>query len=924
MSFTACYNNGMEISPKIESGKRFELPHEEIEFLHKNVESRERMHEARGETMNRDDVASRELSVYRAISPHDVLAEGYRMDTREIEEVVLKLSPDHKGKVDELIAILETKGIRNALSVAEHLGNPHIEDDFHRFLVQYVLAGGVIADLKEKTPLSRVLHMKLFEVTLPAINNEGNERKFSELVSAMNQFYAGMLSISEGMGHGQLKNHFTLEIANSNFNEEVIFYVSVPSTKEDLFKKHIISVYPNAHIEEHREDYNPFNEKGKTAAAHAILARSEALPLRTYKEFDHDPVETILNIFSKIKKEGEGAAIQVVFMPTGEGYNKLYKMALEKVKKGEKLKDALQSPLAEIGKGFLSLAKEIVIGNPKNKKSDEKHIDESTVRLIEQKISFPILETNIRIIASADTLPRAEALVSDLASVFNQFGNSQGNSIAWKHVKPGKLSHFLSNFTFRNFSPDEKLPLSIEELTTMFHFPVSAISVPHLKEAKGGVAPAPISMSSEGIILGVNHYRGNETKVHFAREDRLRHFYAIGQTGTGKTTLLKNMIAQDIQNGDGVCMIDPHGTDIEDVLSIIPKERIDDVIYFDPAHMERPMGLNMLEIDNRYPEQKTFVVNEMLSIFSKLFDMKVAGGPMFEQYFRNATMLVIEDPQTGNTLLEVSRVLSSAAFRELKLARCKNPIVVQFWREVAAKAGGEAALANIVPYITSKFDVFLANDVMRPIIAQEKSAFNFREIMDERKILLVNLSKGRLGDINAHLIGLILVGKILMAALSRADTNDPSALPPFYLYIDEFQNITTDSIATILSEARKYKLSLTIAHQFIAQLDEKIRDAVFGNVGSMAAFRVGTEDAEKLEPQFAPVFKAQDIVNLENYHAYLRLLINGEPGKPFNVEPVAFQKGDSALALRIKELSYQKYGRDRGDVDAEIMKKYAK
>src|SRR3989344_4881723 len=260
------------------------------------------------------------------------------------------------------------------------------------------------------------------------------------------------------------------------------------------------------------------------------------------------------------------------------------------------------------------------------------------------------------------------------------------------------------------------------------------------------------------------------------------------------------MIAQDIANGEGVCMIDPHGSDIDDVLASVPPERYDDVVYFDPSYTARPTALNMLEYDTRFPEQKTFVVNEMLSIFNKLFDMKTAGGPMFEQYFRNAVLLTIDDPATGNTLLDVSRVLSNAEFRAEKLAHCTNPLVSQFWREVAGKAEGEASLQNIVPYIVSKFDNFLSNDIMRPVVAQGKSTFNFRELMDERKILLVNLSKGRLGDINANLIGLILVGKILMAALSRVDSPGKD-LPPFYLYIDEFQNITTDSIATILSEA---------------------------------------------------------------------------------------------------------------------------
>jgi hypothetical protein len=385
------------------------------------------------------------------------------------------------------------------------------------------------------------------------------------------------------------------------------------------------------------------------------------------------------------------------------------------------------------------------------------------------------------------------------------------------------------------------------------------------------------------------------------------------------------MIVQDIKNGEGVCMIDPHGLDIQDILGQIPLKRVNDVIYFDPAYTERPMGLNMLEYDSRFPEQKTFVVNELLSIFKKLYGaVPESMGPAFEQYFRNATMLVIEDPATGNTLLDVSRVLADANFRRLKLSRCNNPIIVQFWREIAEKAGGEASLANIVPYITNKFDVFLANEIMRPIVAQEHSAFNFREIMDERKILLVNLSKGRLSDVNANLIGLIVVGKILMAALSRVDVLGEKELPPFYLYIDEFQNITTDSISTILSEARKYKLSLTIAHQFITQLEEKIRDAVFGNVGSLGVFRVGIEDAEFLKKQFEPVFSAVDIMRIDNQNAYMKMLTNGRPIKPFNMETLAPAMPHKELAEKIKELSYLRFGRNRAEVNEEIMKKYRK
>ena len=362
------------------------------------------------------------------------------------------------------------------------------------------------------------------------------------------------------------------------------------------------------------------------------------------------------------------------------------------------------------------------------------------------------------------------------------------------------------------------------------------------------------------------------------------------------------------------------GTDIQTILSRIPKERIDDVIYFDPAYTARPMGLNMLEFDPKYPEQKTFVVNELMGIFNKLFDMKTSGGPMFEQYFKNSAFLIMEDPESGCTLLEISRVLADKEFRDMKLAKCKNPIIKQFWI-AAEQTTGEQSLANFVPYITSKFDNFISNDIMRPVVLQEKSVFNFREIMDNKKILLVNLSKGRLGEMNANLIGLVLVGKIQMAALSRVDMFGQK-MNDFYLYIDEFQNVTTDSISSILSEARKYRLSLNIAHQYISQLEEGIRNAVFGNVGSMAIFRVSSEDADFLEKRFQPIFKAQDIMKLDNFNAYMNMLVNGQPTKPFNMYTLAPEKGNPDLVQSLKELSYLKFGRPREEIEGEIMAKY--
>jgi hypothetical protein len=433
-----------------------------------------------------------------------------------------------------------------------------------------------------------------------------------------------------------------------------------------------------------------------------------------------------------------------------------------------------------------------------------------------------------------------------------------------------------------------------------------------------------MEMGNQGILLGYNEYRGKLTPIHFAPADRLRHFYTIGQTGVGKTQMFLKMIIQDIKNGDGCCFIDPHGTDVQTILANIPPERIDDVIYFDPSYTDRPMGLNMMEYDYDRPQQKSLVISELMGIFEKLFDMKAQGGAMFGQYFRNSALLVMEDPDSGNTLLEITRVLSDKAFRDMKLSKCKNPIITEFWKG-AEKTTGDQGLENFVPYISGKFDDFISNEFLRPIVLQEKSAFNFRKCMDEKKILLVNLSKGLLGEKNANLIGLIMIGKLQMAAMSRAESSDLSQFPPFYVYLDEFQNVVTDSISAILSEARKYKLSLNMTHQYLGQLDDGIRGAVFGNVGSMAFFRINDEDAKTVEPRIAPQFTKDDIIKLDNFNNIASMLVNGRPAQAFNMNTIYdgyAPKGKPEQMDAVKQLSYMKFGRPRAEVEEEILNKF--
>ncbi len=896
---------------------KFKSPEEEIAFLRERIAERERQMEGAGLGGGQEKATQDVVEAYKKADARDILHEARVMPEHQVEALVLKLRPEaHDRKMEELLGILMDQGIKSALDIVAALQNPHVDSDFHRFLVQYLHATHGIPGLVESNPIWKGIDMRLFEITLPAQDKE-NTRGYKEFIQAMEQFYAGMLNV--GGTNNSERRYYTLEIALSNDGDQVLFYAAIPTSKVDLFEKQVLGFYQDAKLREVTDDYNIFTESGYAVGSYAQLGETEVYPIKTHETIEHDPMGAIVNAFSKLKSQGEGAALQIVIMPAGETLVKDFSHILHRVKHEKiRAKEAVKQ-MHSIARQTFHFLKGIGT-DPKD--LEKKEANQKDIEHIQNKLKSTVLYAGIRIVASAETKERAKDIVREIEAAFNQFNEPLANRIEWHRTEERDANQFFRDYSYRQMHDSELLPLNLKELASIFHFPVGVSGAPQLKQAKSATAPAPFEMNTKGISLGINEYRGEMRPVYMGREDRVRHTYVIGQTGTGKTVFLKNMIIQDIKNGDGVCFIDPHGSDIQDILANIPKERIDDVIYFDPAYIDRPMGLNMLEYDPKYPEQKTFVVNELLAIFNKLFDMKTAGGPAFEQYFRNSALLVMEDPSSGMTLLEIGRVLADKEFRDLKLSRCKNPIIKQFWQN-AEQTTGEQSLANFVPYVTNKFDVFISNDIMRPVVAQEKSVFNFREIMDNKKILLVNLSKGRLGDINANLIGLILVGKITMAALSRVDivgTGKP--VHDFYLYIDEFQNITTDSIEVILSEARKYRLSLNIAHQYIEQLEDNIKNAVFGNVGTMVVHRVSTENAEMFAKQFEPEFTPKDIIKLENLNCYIKMLVNGMPAKPFNSKTPFPPKGSPEMAAKLKELSYLKFGRDREEVEAEIMERY--
>ncbi len=904
--------------------KQFTSPQEEIAYLREQIAQKEREVLLRTPEIDQTDVETigkQQLFEYGTFTPNMVLSKEHQLQPTELATSVEQVLGAH-NPVEEILQIAETRGIFNALTVLEKTNNAFTTDEVHRKLVAHIKEGKTIANLKEGVPPWQILHMSLFEISLPELAGDTDaSQALSQLIAMMEQFYAGMQSV----GSGKMREHYGLEIAVAEGSDDIVFYVAVPNLYVDLFEKQLLSLYPNAVITEQQHDYNIFTEGGTSLVSVAKLAHFPLYPLKTKDAFEADPFAILLNAFSKIEKEGGGASLQLLIRKASSSYIDAYEGIVKKVRDGVKPKDAISR--STLGGEVFHTLKDLVSSTTKKEDDVIPHseVDQDALELFNEKIETPLLEVIIRIAVSAKETHRAQQILSEIESTFHQFEKARSNKLYFHQMHKGALTSAIKAFSFREFTKAHILPLSVRELATVMHFPGDGDSTsPQFKQSRAKTASAPTDMPDSGTLLGINTHRGAQKDIYITAEDRLRHFYIIGQTGAGKTNLMKNMIIQDIHDGSGVCLIDPHGTDIEDVLGAVPPEREKDIIYFDPSQQERVVALNMLEYDYAKPEQKTFVVNELFSIFQKLYGGNPESmGPMFEQYFRNATLLVMEDPESGNTLMDISRVMVDASYRRLKLSKAKNPVVKQFWTEIATKAGGEASLENIVPYIVSKFDVFTANDYMRPIIGQQHSAFNFREIMDSRKILLVNLSKGRIGEINANLMGMIIVGKLLMAALSRVD--DPTkGYAPFYLHMDEFQNISTNSISAILSEARKYKLGLTMAHQFIAQLEEDIKDAVFGNVGSMACFRVGPEDAQFLEQQFKPTFDASDLMNVPNRTAYVRALANGVPTRPFSMATIAPQKTDLKKVTQLIAESYLRYGKPREEIEAEILARYEK
>ncbi len=779
-----------------------------------------------------------------------------------------------------------------------------MEINFASFIVAFMAvllvmtgAGALVAVLgyysfiayKFRNRKKEALKRTLLQVALP----RDNEVK----IDAAEQLFASFGSVYKGGRTAFLKPQpiFSFEIVG--MPGDIRFYVSAPNKYRDFVEKQINGAYPEAEIEEVSEhhspkegyvignDYNIFSETGKVAFTSLHLKKHSYEPIKTYKDYPVDPLSSITSTLAKMT-EGEGAAIQICISPADPKWKKIGKAWLSNTKKHE--------------------------SNPETAKYSH---DAKELEGVETKIGKPGFDSIIRIVVSSSTHDSAEAHLSNIKNAFSQYSGANSFSSSKHHNK-----EFMDEFIYRYMPKHGHISiLNNEELATLFHFPNKGVATPHIFWVASKRAPVAANVPTSGLYLGKSSYRGLSRDVYIGDDDRRRHMYIIGKTGTGKTEFLKQMIMQDIKGGKGLAVIDPHGDLIEDILTMVPPERSEDVILFDPSDLARPMGLNMLDAHSE--EEKHYIVSSVIGLMYKLFDPNKTGiiGPRFEHAVRNAMLTVMYKP--GATFIEVVRILTDAKFVQELLPLVQDPIVKRYWTDQIAQTS-DFHKSEVLDYIVSKFGRFVTNKMIRNIIGQSDSAYDFRDVMDNGKILLVNLSKGKIGEENSNFLGLIIVPRILVAAMSRQNIPQEQRRD-FFLYVDEFQNFATPDFAQILSEARKYRLNLIVANQFIGQMEEEVKNAIFGNVGTLASFRVGVTDANYLQHEFQPTFTEADLINIDRFNCYMRTLVNGEPILPFSLDTTKDIVKEKAMmnprvAELIKQLSRLKYGKDVNTIEQVI------
>lgn len=794
-------------------------------------------------------------------------------------------------------------------------------------LIGAVVFASRISSLRKAKKYERGLKMVPLLIHLPPttddIDGGGRDKRdiANEAISKAQLMYSILASTATKGFKTNLygQRHFSFEIiAKDGF---IRYYAIVPAVLTETVKQAIQSAYPTARIEEKMEEniFAPDGRAENVTGAELSLNKDYYLPIATYEDTKNDASMAILNALSNVEQD-EGATVQILFRPAQKNWSSAGKQYIENMQKGKKT-TTVGAGVGQLAIDIIRAPWEVPSEHEKKETTEPTNVNQDEVNAITNKMRYPAFETLIRIVACSSTRPRSEAIVGGVVSAFSQFDSPTLNGFRVNMFKdPKKL---VIDYTFRFF------PLKIRtnilnsvELASIFHLPEqSAIPTSQVERQLTKQVDGPAKLPTDGLFLGTNEYRDNKKPIYLQEKDRRRHMYVIGQTGMGKSVFLENLAFQDMCDGRGFAFIDPHGDAVEALLKRVPEERIDDIIYFDPADIEHPVGMNMFEYATE--DQKDFIVQEGISMLQSLFDPQNQGffGPRGQHMFRNAALLLMSDP-AGATFIDIPQCFTDPEFVKQKLKYVTDKAVYDYWTKEFPASQKSSDAGEVITWFSSKWGPFIANTIMKNTLGQVKSGFNIREIMDNKKIFLVNLSKGRLGDINANLLGMIFVMKFQQAAMSRQDIPEDQR-QDFCLYVDEFQNFATDSFESILSEARKYRLNLIVANQFMTQLTDKIREALLGNVGTIVCGRIGVTDAELMVKAFSPTFTAEDLTKTPNFSAVTKVMMFDMPSAPFTIKlPPPMGEPNDNLMETLKVYSATKYAKTRAEVEQEINERW--
>ncbi|WP_369000471.1 type IV secretory system conjugative DNA transfer family protein [Candidatus Nanosynbacter sp. TM7-074] len=801
------------------------------------------------------------------------------------------------------------------------------------FIVIVIIAAGIAVAflqyrnmLREAKNYERGLKMVPLLIHLPPTSEDVNgsnrdERDLTEEVLSQAQVMYNIISSTATKGfkskvYGQ--RHMSFEIVARG--GLVHYYAVVPLVLVDVIRQAVAAAYPSARLEE-VTDANIFSKVGKmsgTIGGEFTLKKSFVYPISTYQESKRDASRALLNALSSASRE-DGIGVQFLLRPAYDGWSKASESHIDGMKKNKGKKKGLAgvAPLDIME----ALWKPPEGGDKDEAKSPEDKqltsLEQAEVDAISEKTRYPAYEVLIRVVISSNTAARSQVLLKNIIAAFSLFDSPRNNGFKFSLTR--NVEEMTTAYIMRFFPQEARSNiLNSVEMATLFHLPgSSAIPTSQVKRQMSKQVDGPTDILDEGLLIGYNEFRGVKKPIRIGTKDRRRHVYIIGQTGVGKSVLQENMAYQDMMDGRGFAFIDPHGDLVESLLGKVPKERVEDIIYFNPSDMANPIGLNMFEFDT--PDQKDFLVQEAINMLYGLYDPGHTGivGPRLEHIFRNCALLLMADP-AGGTFIDVPKCLIDPEFVKSKLKYVKDQQVIDFWTKEFPASQRSNEAGEVVSWVVAKFGPFISNDAMRNIIGQTKSGFNLREIMDNNKILLVNLSKGKMGELNSKLLGIIFVMKFQAAAMSRADIPEDQRVD-FSLYVDEFQNFATDSFESILSEARKYKLSLIMGNQFMTQLTDKIREAIIGNVGTVISGRIGVTDAELMVKKFQPTFDVDDLAKLPNFQSITSVMINNVPSAPFSMNWIPpMGQANNQLRDALVRLSAAKYGKPRAVVEKEI------